>query len=517
MDAADFDGAYVARNLRQPVLFAQGVATLLDEGAGVLIEISAHPVLMHDLNAAIAEARAPATAIASLGRDRGGWADLLANVAHAWTAGCPLRWDAVSPAAPWVDLPAYPWEGEALWLDPIIPQVSARDELPLLGMDWEDTPLDPAATLAAKRLPAVATAVIGVDGAERQAVEDALRAQGDTVAAPEDAERLIVASFASADPLEGGLFALDRLLRAERTPPRMVVLTRQQPGAVMLRPEDAALAAFARVAAAERPELSLRCIHVDGVTAETAGAIALEARMEDGPALVALVGGKRQVERLAPLPPRPAEPLDFTRPGVHVVTGGTSGIGLESAALLVRRGARDIALISRTGLDAANPLLAEMERAGARVRHYAADMADADAVAAALAAIRAQQGPVRGVIHAAGTSGNALIADSDRAAMEAVLAPKLRGALALANLTAADQPDYLLFHSSIAALFRSTSQATYAAANAGVDALARTLAAEGRRAVSVAWPIWRQTGRAAREGFTPDTAFLALDTAEGIA
>jgi len=518
LDEAEFDGAYLARNLCRPVRFAQGIAALLDEGATVLIEVGAHPVLLHDLTQAAASARLPAVALGTLGRDRGGWEEILANAGRAWAAGCPLRWELLAPAAPWIDLPLYPWEGEPLWLAPPRPpaaRLESEPGVPFWTLDWEDAPPDPADLLAAAEQKPRPIALLGFEPAEQARLEAAFQAEGDGLVAPEAATMLVLALAAAPDPLESGLYALDAWLRAERTPPQLRIVTRQAPGAPLLTPEQAALVAFARSAAAERPDVSIRCFHLDRLTADTARLLAREARQEHGPALVALTGGRRRVERFGPIPPAAPEPLDFSRPGVHLVTGGTSGIGRESALVLARRGAREIALLSRTPLAEADPLLSALAEAGSHPCHYCCDVADPVALAAILDQIRAAQGPIRGLIHAAGTSGQALLADSDRAALEAVLGPKLRGALALVRLTEADAPEYRLFHSSTAGLFRSPGQASYAAANAGLDALARGLAAQGQRAVSLLWPIWKDTGRAAREGFTPDTAFLALSREEG--
>ncbi|MBC7953236.1 MAG: amino acid adenylation domain-containing protein, partial [Rhodospirillaceae bacterium] len=522
MDGAEFDGPYVARNLRQPVRLAQGLAVLLAEGADVLIEVGAHPVLLHDLDAAISASGRTAFAMGTINRERGDWADMLGAAGQAWARGCALRWDVLAPPAGWVDLPLYPWEGEALWIEPPPAAKSADDgAVPLFHMEWIACPLEPSRALAARMRAPISTAFLGTPPA---ALERAFAALGDPVGGA-DAARIVL--------VEGGIPALHALLH-RAAPAEIVVLTHQATHAgcrAPQRPEDSALIAFARAAAAERPELSIRCIDVKDWETD-AEAVALEARIGDQIATVALAGGRRWIERLAPLPAHPGEPLNFAGPGAHVVTGGTSGIGLESAALLVARGAREIALIARTPLPAPSHWsdlaarqddvgalarrLIDMEGAGARVLTYVADVADRQSLAEALAAIRTVQGGIAGIVHAAGTSNQSAIADMDGVAMDAVLGPKLSGALTLVDLTRADNPAYILFHSSIAALFRSIGQAPYAAANAGLDALARKLRAEGQRAVSVAWPIWSQTGRAAREGFIPDTAFMALDTDEGI-
>ncbi|WP_275578089.1 acyltransferase domain-containing protein, partial [Streptomyces sp. M10] len=51
----ELDGGYWCRNLRQPVRFDRALERLLDDGHGVFVEISAHPVLSMPLTDGSAE------------------------------------------------------------------------------------------------------------------------------------------------------------------------------------------------------------------------------------------------------------------------------------------------------------------------------------------------------------------------------------------------------------------------------------------------------------------------------
>lgn len=85
-----------------------------------------------------------------------------------------------------------------------------------------------------------------------------------------------------------------------------------------------------------------------------------------------------------------------------------------------------------------------------------------------------------------------LAVDFDHAAFDAVMAPKLRAAQTLDRLL----PDLDLFvmFSSIEALLAQPGEANYAAANAGLDALAWDRRARGLPAVSIGWGVWAATG-----------------------
>lgn len=89
-----------------------------------------------------------------------------------------------------------------------------------------------------------------------------------------------------------------------------------------------------------------------------------------------------------------------------VITGGSSGIGLAAARLLVRRG-EAVTVLGRDAerLAAAERLLlAERATPDQGVNALSADVVDAGALAAAIATARARSGPVRRLITSAGTA-----------------------------------------------------------------------------------------------------------------
>ncbi|MFD8424432.1 KR domain-containing protein, partial [Streptomyces sp. NPDC059668] len=82
-----------------------------------------------------------------------------------------------------------------------------------------------------------------------------------------------------------------------------------------------------------------------------------------------------------------------------LLTGGTGALGARVARWLVGRGASELVLTSRRGIDApgAAELVEELEQLGARVVVEACDTGDVEAVAGLLSRY-----PVEAVFHAAG-------------------------------------------------------------------------------------------------------------------
>ncbi|WP_343717852.1 type I polyketide synthase, partial [Inquilinus sp.] len=225
-----------------------------------------------------------------------------------------------------------------------------------------------------------------------------------------------------------------------------------------------------------------------------------------------LMQGAGHIGKIVVTPPReiPAAPAVEARfeaqgTGFHLVTGGTGGFGFATALWLAEHGAKTIVVASRRGtLGPAEK--AEAERLAQRGVTLAAerlDVTDRAACEKLLAALERRHGPLRGIIHAAMVLDDGLLRDLDAARIERVLAPKIKGAIHLDLVSRTRAPDYFVLFSSATTLIGNPGQANYVAANAYLEALARTRLAQGLPALAVSW------------GAIADAGVLARDAAKG--
>jgi len=184
--------------------------------------------------------------------------------------------------------------------------------------------------------------------------------------------------------------------------------------------------------------------------------------------------------------------------GVFVVTGGTSGFGLATAHWLETVGATRLALLSRRG--PATPGCGEI-LAGftAKARAFACDVADREALDKVLEEVRAEMGPIKGVLHAAMVLDDANLADLTEERFARVIGPKLDGALALDHSTECDDLDLFVLFSSVTTVIGTPGQANYVAANAAMEALAEKRFAAGKPALAVQWGPIADAGYLTRE------------------
>ncbi|MEV5976634.1 type I polyketide synthase [Streptomyces sp. NPDC052114] len=109
----EMDAAYWAENLRSPVLFADSMTALFDEGVTHVVEISPHPVLAPALEQLAADRPESVAVLTTLRRDRGGPGELGRAVGRAYTSG--LAPFAGLPRDTLVPLPGHPLRQESHW------------------------------------------------------------------------------------------------------------------------------------------------------------------------------------------------------------------------------------------------------------------------------------------------------------------------------------------------------------------------------------------------------------------
>ncbi|MCW3845513.1 SDR family NAD(P)-dependent oxidoreductase, partial [Micromonospora yasonensis] len=277
-------------------------------------------------------------------------------------------------------------------------------------------------------------------------------------------------------------------------------------GADLVRPEHATVAGVVRSVPLERPQV--RChwvdadpgdLRVDAVVDELLGT-------ERAEAVALRLGGRRWTREFAPVRPggRTTSGLGIRDGGRYLITGGLGRVGGAFATELARLGAR-LVLVSRTAQPPPATIEA-LEQAGARVRHLTADVANVDAMRAVRAEILRDLGGLDGIIHAAKLPDTGLSAGSRLAEAAAELRPKVTGTLVLREVFGDLPLDFVALTSSVTALAGGLGRADDTAANAFLDAYARSPHGWPARLVSLAWGAWQEEGVPEHDGLPPAAA-----------
>ncbi|MGV9387091.1 SDR family NAD(P)-dependent oxidoreductase, partial [Nonomuraea sp. NPDC003707] len=235
---------------------------------------------------------------------------------------------------------------------------------------------------------------------------------------------------------------------------------------------------------------------------------------------VAIRSGVVRARRMVRSPNGGADRARSWKPnGTVLVTGGTSGVGANVARWLAREGADRLVLVSRRGRGAEGvaELEAELTELGAAVTVATCDVADRAAVRDLLESIP----DLMAVMHAAGVGhDDVLVADTTLEDFAGYARSKVIGAINLDEVLGDRPLEAFVMFSSGAAVWGSSGQASYAAANAFLDGLAQRRRIRGLAGSSIAWGGWggggmmedagEQLGRSGLRPMAPDAAAMAI-------
>jgi phthiocerol/phenolphthiocerol synthesis type-I polyketide synthase B len=545
-----FDADYWARNLREPVLFSAAVGLLAGDGVTIFLELGPHPILLP----AVQQTVPTATMIACARRDEPEQTGFLTMLGSLWAAGTPIDWRRVMPeGGTTLRLPLYPWQRERHWADaaemrpagvaasPVCSRPDEEAQGWLYQLEWKPSEIPAAGTIAAQAAArwivvtsddatgsavAAAFAAAGVTSevAPVRQLEAALRAQASAARAPNGimvlAEDDHEAAFLPLRVLQSYLATPGASARSSTgpSPPRFWFVTRGAQSVTRERVsvDQAATWGAGRVVAEEHPDLwgGLADLDPGAPPAVNAEWLTRSVLAHDGEDQIALRQGRRYVLRIMPAgPDLVSGAFRWREDAAYLITGGLGGVGLEIARTMAAGGARRLILAGRTALPPRERWSAEpshtpagqriaavraLESMGVAIHTLAVDVSDEAALRSSLDRYAAEGWPpIRGVIHAAVALNNRLAGAMDSATFDSVMRSKMRSAQLLDRLL----PDLDLFvlFSSIGAFLPHPGVANYAAANAGLDALAQDRRARGLPALSIAWGPWENAGLALGE------------------
>jgi malonyl CoA-acyl carrier protein transacylase/NAD(P)-dependent dehydrogenase (short-subunit alcohol dehydrogenase family) len=308
-------------------------------------------------------------------------------------------------------------------------------------------------------------------------------------------------------------------------------------------PGHGGIAGLVKTIAQEWPGVHSKVVDLDPTAPQSTliSYLLREMASRDGEIEVGYRGSRRIVLRTEPSSLDKGSPLTLNMDSAWVVlvTGGARGIAAQVACELARRYRPTLLLVGRSPLPEANEFpetggitspaevkkalmdqfrrsgkevklkqiesaynrlcqdremqrnIEAMQRAGARVQYFQADVRDEHVFGNLIDQIYRDYSRLDGVIHGAGIIEDKLLLDKSPDSFERVFDTKANSAFILSKKLRADSLKFLVFFSSASGCFGSRGQCDYAACNEVVNKLAVHLDKQwAGRIIAINWGPW---------------------------
>ncbi|MBM7846684.1 beta-ketoacyl reductase, partial [Herpetosiphon giganteus] len=283
--------------------------------------------------------------------------------------------------------------------------------------------------------------------------------------------------------------------------------------------EESALWGLGRAIALEHPAIWNGLIDLDPNQDFVADQLIADLHYSGSIREIAFRNGRRYESRLVQTPNAATDlAMPIREHASYLITGGLGGIGLETARRLAAEGAQSIILVGRRTPQASSQRIIDQLRAtGTQITTIAADITNQTDIQQLFDQIDQTLPPLRGILHLAAQTSDAMLSEQTLAHFVQVLKPKLAGGWLLHQQTRDRDLDFLILFSSAAALFGAIGRSNYAAANAFLDGLASFRRSQGLPGLSLNWGAWAEVGMAAEAlSTTQQTAMGAIKPLQGL-
>ena len=237
----------------------------------------------------------------------------------------------------------------------------------------------------------------------------------------------------------------------------------------------------------------------------------------------------RYVGELAPYTPaeKNLSALPLRQNGVYLITGGLGGLGFIFGEYLARNFQAKLVLVGRSAPSAKHEeRISRLTGHGAEVLYLQADVSELEDMRVVVREATARFLQINGVIHAAGINRDAFILKKTREEMNAVIAPKVYGAINVDLATSGENLDLFVMFSSVAGVMGNFGQCDYAYGNRFLDSFAegrenlRRAQKRSGRTLSIDWPLWEEGGMRISQSdialLEKQTGISPLPTQDGI-
>lgn len=503
----ELNADYWCNNLRKPVQFGNAIQNVLKDKNVVFVEMSPHPTLIHALNENIEENNANAVAIPSFVKDKNELQEFFINYTQLYTLGYKIDFKKIYPnIGSFVVLPNYAWQKERYWFD-TKPKFQTINSTPLITKDdfydvtWNT--IQPESSIKPSSILLIR------DSLEYyKIIEEKLLSQGCKVITIDINNEItepnidIVIHLTSLNVssefnfnIENSILSIQKIINFyanQNKKPKICCITN---GAYSIGNDKeinynaSAFAGIFTTLQNEHPDFDILNIDISKeISTEEINSIHKFIFSNSNYSNLTIRGNQVFTNVLQ----KSIEPakidLNINKIGTYLITGGTSGLGLEYAKWLSTKGAKNIALVSRSGERTETIVAIDfIKNNNCNALVYKADVSNINETKLLIDLIEQQQSKICGIFHAAAVLEDGLFLNLST---DQILKPILAKGISAYNLHISlltHQLDSFVVCSSAAILLGSSAQSNYNASNQLVDSLVSLRNNIGLPATSISW------------------------------
>ncbi|XP_023360835.1 uncharacterized protein LOC111721162 [Sarcophilus harrisii] len=207
---------------------------------------------------------------------------------------------------------------------------------------------------------------------------------------------------------------------------------------------------------------------------------------------LAALGGKSSESEISDIPKCIGGNKLFKSNAVYIVSGGLSGLGLETVRFIAQNGGGSVVILSRRSPNAEQRKEIqsfESQNEGCNIISLQCDVSNTYEVKKVFNYIVNifPKGAIKGVFHSAVVLDDAYLEALNLSRFENVLSPKVAGVINLHCATKGHELDYFVCHSSVTSFLGNATQTNYAAANSFLDIFCHYRRNNGLAGQSINW------------------------------
>ncbi len=535
---------YWVQQIRQPVNFLACAQGLAESGINVALEVGPGAALVSVLRDV---AEVTATTVSTLQKSRDELQSFSRGLAQLYVAGLDLDWRQIMPikSVPVVELPFYPFQRKVFWNETLAAYMQ-NQKLPdkvkdwLYQVEWESLDCPSNQSLAGEQWLVLSAdgavgnhlvEMLGQAGAEVDQAAIRLTEAGFSIASGGSEEvitnastestwlqsqfnvvtdqplKVIVCTAQLALPnseqqwaaLTGFFLALAKTVQAASRVELWVVTESAYDtglGQSVVKPEQAMVLGFAKNLVYELAGKMRAVIDLSDASTPNLDAAVKVMTQELSHPWLSIDNAQVYMPKLL----RQESAIQLNTDSIklnaekfYVIAGGTGALGLAIAKWMASKGARHLALLSRSGIGDRRHELFVLEKGGVQLRLPTLDIANKDSLELELQSLRKER-PIGGVIHAAGQFEICPLQELTTNRCMNLMANKILGIQWLDELTREDELEFFVGYSSIASVWGSAGNFHYTAANQVVDAVIQRRKQAGKVALGINWGPWAESG-----------------------